>query len=457
MKRYLILAVLVAEALSLTARAADGAPKFIEYQGVVLDAQGAPLAPTVARLYKMEFRLWNQLEGGILIWSEQQFVNVSNGQFSVRLGEGQAATDSVAPQFAQNDLGSAFNGRDRFIGITVITNAALKSEISLRLVFQSAPYALVANAASRAIQKPGTFSDMVLGAIAYSTQTTPGTSNVSLALDKRVNLISASASGTTAMLPLNGAFQELVVIKTDNSTKSITVTAPSGGKINAVSSVRLKAKGESITVQNVGNNDWWIVKDSRDTTPVGTIIAYGGANPPAGYLPCDGTTAQGTDHPDLFNILGNTWGASSGSTFRLPNLTGKFLRGINPGNPGADEDYGLRLAQFTGGNSGLMVGSSQTDQLFKHSHSITDPGHDHTATLGGSGIRLSQAIVDHSDSDNAPGFKPDQSGPSTTYTMNFTSEIKEEFTGITKTGNMSSAAGQETRPENAGVRYCIKF
>lgn len=460
MKRYLILAALLAEAFSLTARAADGAPKFIEYQGIVQDAQGALLAPTVPRLYKMEFRLFNQLEGGTLIWSEQQFVNVSNGQFSVRLGEGQAATDPVAPQFMQNDLGSAFNGKDRFIGITVITNAASKSEISPRLVFQSAPYALVANAASRAIQKPGTFSDMVLGAIAYSTQTTPGTSNVSLALDKRVNLISASASGTTATLPTSGAFQELVVIKTDTSTKSITVTAPGGGKINAVSSVRLKAKGESITVQNVGNNDWWIVKDSRDTTPVGTIIAYGGANPPAGYLPCDGTTAQGTDHPDLFNILGNTWGASSGSTFRLPNLTGKFLRGINPGNPGADEDYGLRLAQFTGGNSGLMVGSAQTDQLFKHSHSITDPGHDHTASFGGQStilITFSTAVVDHSDSDNAPGFQKRESGPSTNYTMNFTSDVKEEFTGITQTGNMSSTPGQETRPENAGVRYCIKF
>jgi hypothetical protein len=312
MKRLLILIALLVAGAQGPSQAAEGAPKFIEYQGSVLDSTGSPLAPTAPRLYKMEFRLWNALEGGALVWAEQQFVNVLNGRFVVRLGEGQPLEGGVTPQISQSRLDLAFASKDRFLGITVVNPPAAKSEVSPRLAFYSAPYAMVANEATSLVQMPGSFSTIVAGAIAYSTQSITSQASVNLALDKRTNLISAAGTGTVATLPADGGLTELLVVKTDNTPQYVTVLAPGNGTINGVaSSVRLKVRGESVTLQNVGGNDWWIVKDSRDRTQVGSIIAYGGANPPPGYLPCDGTSHGRDVYPDLFAVIGTTWGSSA--------------------------------------------------------------------------------------------------------------------------------------------------
>jgi microcystin-dependent protein len=471
MKPFFILITLVAAILARPALAADGAAKFIEYQGRVFDSAGAPLAPTTPRLYKMEFRLWDQIEGGTLIWSEQQFVNVSNGAFSVRLGEGQAATDTVAPLFPQDNLPAAFTAKTRFLGLTVVNPPAPKAEISPRLAMLSAPYALVANEATSVIQGPGTFSTTLAGMIAYSTQTTSGQATVNLTLDKRVNMIFAGASGTIANLPSNGDSKELVVIKTDNNPilpatapPFVTVKAPSGGLINGTSnSVYLKVKGDSITVQNTDGNNWWIVKDSRDSTQVGTIIAYGGATPPKGYLACDGTA-----YADLFAAIGTTWGATgipsptSAPGFNVPNLDNRFIRGLNPGSGGADEDAGARFALYVGGSN--AVGSYQLDSIRKHAHSITDLGHDHTATIGGStasSIPIGWSTrPDSNFPTQLPVYIPSSGG--TTHEMAATASIANGNTNINRTGSVTDGGqglrvGSETRPDSAVVRYCIKY
>lgn len=476
MKRIFILLSLLVASTQGPVFAADGAPKFIEYQGTVLDAAGAPLAPTTARLYKMEFRLWSALEGGTLIWSEQQFVNVFNGSFSVRLGEGQAATDAVAPLFPQNELSAAFATKDRFLGITVVNPPAPNAEISPRLAMLSAPYAVVANEATTVVQQAGSFSTMVAGSIAYSTQSTTGSTSVALSLDKRVNLISAAGSGTIATLPSSGDLKELVVIKTDATTQFVTVVAPGSGKINAIKTrIRLKVQGESVTLQNIGNDDWWIVKDSRDTTQVGTIIAYGSATPPKGYLACDGTSYLRTAYPDLFEAIGTTWGSSASGAlpaippslpsaadpnrFNVPSLNSRFLRGINPGNSGADEDAGTRFAMFSLGST--VVGSYQQDAIRRHMHTITDPGHVHSATIGGSiaeQINMGWSVAPDGD-DFLTAFHP---GGGAGLSMSVQTSAANANTGITGTGAVTDGGlglrtGTETRPDSAVVRYCIKY
>lgn len=480
MKRFLILIVGLAAAALPQVWAAEGSPKFIEYQGSVQDNAGVPLATIVPRLYKMEFRLWSAVEGGTLIWSEQQFVNVFNGQFTVRLGEGQAAVDAVSPQFAQNELASAFAAKDRFLGITVINPPAPKSEISPRLAMLSAPYALVANQATAVIQQPGVPSSVVVGAMAYSSQTVSSTTSVTLSLDKRVNLIAAAGSGTTATLPANGEMKEVVVIKTNDTVQFVTVAAPGGGRINTnKTSIRLKVRGDSVTLQHIGGNDWWIVKDSRDSTPVGTIIAYGSATPPKGYLPCDGSSYLRTSYQDLFEAIGTAWGSSvdaaiaaipptlpaaiteDSARFNVPNLSGRFLRGLNPGDSGADEDAGARFAMYFGGSN--AVGSYQQDALRRHFHSITDLGHTHSASIGGTGASVPRGW---SVTPNLPN-KIDAftgAGGGSSYSMSVQTSAADSNTKITGTGNATEASlgsgtrtGTETRPDSAVVRYCIKY
>jgi len=76
---------------------------------------------------------------------------------------------------------------------------------------------------------------------------------------------------------------------------------------------------------------WTYVKIlSGDGAPLGTILPFpaNGTNP-SGYLDCDGSAVSRTMYPDLFALIGTTYGAGDGSTtFNLPDLSdGRFLEG----------------------------------------------------------------------------------------------------------------------------------
>jgi microcystin-dependent protein len=469
--RYFTVVLALLGAAWQSALSFEGAPSTIQYQGQVLDAQGAPLAPTSPANYTIEFRLFSALTGGTLIWSEQQLVTVSNGRFSVRLGEGQ----SIGAE--PNNLTNAFIGKDRFIGITVKPST---TEIVPRLAFLSAPYAFAANTVTRVSQQAGTVSNMRLTSIGYDTRKEEsGAVLVALTTDKRTNLVAAGPRGTVAQLPVAGGMQEILVAKTDSSTQVVAVAPPVGGKINgSTNMLRLKALGESVTLQNIGGNDWWIVKDTRDNTPVGTIISYAAATPPAGYLPCAGQSLLRDDHPDLFTAIGTAWGASSeadsaiedGTRFNLPDLSGRFLRGVDPTSNGEDDDAGFRTRLMAGGNDGRNVGTYQLEQLFAHKHSVTDPGHSH---VGSASAAQDWTIVSNTKAANADGeadvdFQALHTGEWATSGQFYTPSVSgsgitlsRSFTGITATEETSPsgtvAMGNETRPVNAAVRYCIKY
>lgn len=61
------------------------------------------------------------------------------------------------------------------------------------------------------------------------------------------------------------------------------------------------------------------------TAKIGQIIAYAGENEPTGWLKCDGRAVLRNRYPDLFAVIGTTYGSGDGSTtFNLPDLTEKF-------------------------------------------------------------------------------------------------------------------------------------
>lgn len=131
-----------------SAQTVAGPPAKIDYQGKVLDSTGAPLAPVTPTNYTMLFRIYGAQAGGTPLWSETQTVTVSNGLFSVRLGEGvQYLTDNHALNAA-----AVFAATDRFLGLTVDTTVgdttvANFTEITPRLTFLSSPFAFVAQTA----------------------------------------------------------------------------------------------------------------------------------------------------------------------------------------------------------------------------------------------------------------------------------------------------------------------
>lgn len=179
--------------------------------------------------------------------------------------------------------------------------------------------------------------------------------------------------------------------------------------------------------------------------PAGLIMAYGGPSAPPGWLLCDGSAVSRATYAALFAAIGENWGAGDGSTtFNLPDLRGRFLRGTDHG-AGRDPGAGSRIAIADGGTVGDAVGSLQGSQLGSHTHAVVDPGHAHaqniTANFGacaGTGINYRDLFSDAgTDACSIP------QGVSSGTNM----------TGI----SVADAGGQETRPVNVNVEYIIKL
>ena len=140
-----------------------GPPGLIDYQGQLLNSLGGPITGSggpgttgTAENFEIRFRIWSAQTAGNLIWAEKQIVTVSEaGLFSVRLGEGEViATADNDPNpltgSVANGLGAllgAFNGNERFLGVTVMDPPATPGEIQPRLAFLSAPFAVIAEKA----------------------------------------------------------------------------------------------------------------------------------------------------------------------------------------------------------------------------------------------------------------------------------------------------------------------
>jgi len=374
---------------------------------------------------------------------------VNNGQFSVRLGEGQAILGGGGADIGSVDhttpgLPGAFESKDRYLGLTVNIPGQTPGEIVPRLSFLSTPFAMKAASASTVVQAAGTFSNLTVGSIAYSTQTLSSSSVVNGT--SRTVLVNSTSATVTATLPVSGAQKELLFAKTDSTANQVMVVPPAGGTLNgSTASIALKVKGETVTLQNIGGNDWWIVNDSRDKTPVGTIVAYSSATAPAGYLACDGANPAKASYPELVAVLGTNWGVPADTTkFRVPDLRGAFLRGRDGGR-GFDPDRNSRSADFAGSASGDNVGSLQYDIFGSHTHGVSDPGHNHgPGTIAVRNYQLPSGGI------LMRGYNPDVGDSHTNHNIG--------NTGIGYTGiGIQANGGNETRPKNYNVNYCIKY
>ena len=157
--------------------------------------------------------------------------------------------------------------------------------------------------------------------------------------------------------------------------------------------------------------------------PAGTIITFGGTSAPTGYLACEGQQVLQSEYPTLYAAIGTTWGSAAQPAlyFKLPDLRGAFLRGT--GSHGT--------SNMANGNdfAGQAVGSFENDQMQGHKHTFGTTG-----DIGQSGSNR-----------NAPHT------PNTDLT--YLGIVGNPSTDGT---NGTPRTGDETRPFNAGILYCIK-
>lgn len=131
-------------------------PGFISYQGRALDANGVAIGTSGGALAPVNrtvtFRVWDHPSNVLaanLIYSEQQTVTISGGEFSVLIGQGTATSGTTfgysesskgVPTVQIGDLG-VFGGATRYLGVTIEDGtAAVDNEISPRQQIVSSAY-----------------------------------------------------------------------------------------------------------------------------------------------------------------------------------------------------------------------------------------------------------------------------------------------------------------------------
>lgn len=93
--------------------------------------------------------------------------------------------------------------------------------------------------------------------------------------------------------------------------------------------------------------------------PAGAVLFFAQATAPVGWLVCDGAVVSRTSYAKLFAAIGTTYGAGDGvTTFKLPELRGEFIRGLDSGR---------------GVDSGRALGSAQAALLADHGHAFLTP------------------------------------------------------------------------------------
>lgn len=156
--------------------------------------------------------------------------------------------------------------------------------------------------------------------------------------------------------------------------------------------------------------------------PVGTVITFAGSLCPDGTVSTDGTSLlRAGKYARLFTAIGTAHGFVDGTHFNLPDYKGRFLRMINAAS-GRDPDAASRTAMATGGATGDNIGSVQLDEFKSHTHTLK------------SGILLNTTTS--------------MSGRTASF-ANFASTFDDAID--------NPAGGNETRPLNAYVNYCIKY
>lgn len=193
-----------------------------------------------------------------------------------------------------------------------------------------------------------------------------------------------------------------------------------------------------------------------EVCPIGTIQAFAFCNIPNGWLLCDGHSVSISEYKELFETIGVTFGGDGKEYFNVPNLCGRFIRGY-------DSSQEIDFAR--------VFGSLQEDSLQSHSHSLnTDQieisnGGKHYHPLWCDEIDTVYDVSGFASSNKAKRmcYPSNKEGKDKTdlgpYAGTHTHEITLLGTPIglpIQAGKHTIRIGDETRPKNIALLYCIK-
>ena len=158
--------------------------------------------------------------------------------------------------------------------------------------------------------------------------------------------------------------------------------------------------------------------------PVGSVMLFANSSAPSGWAKCNGTAVSRTSgtYSALFAVIGTTYGAGDGvTTFNLPDLRGEFVRGWDDGR---------------GVDTGRAIGSTQQQQLEYHKHIASNNDCQSYSSVNGVGTGTYNTWCD---------------------TNGVVTNNAAALTGDGSHTEQTAKMGQETRPRNVAMMYCIKL
>ena len=179
---------------------------------------------------------------------------------------------------------------------------------------------------------------------------------------------------------------------------------------------------------------------SEGAVPVGTIVAFGGGTPPAGWMICDGSPLNSSAYPELYTAIGTRFGGNA-TNFNLPNFQGQFLRGSQAGRAvGSSESWSTAMPR-----NKLAVGWNSS---LNHAHGYGDIYYADARNSGSCWLR---------DTTQASAAFGSNSSAWTANLNNIWCETQRN-TATTDLSHSHTISGgdAETRPNNIAVNWIIK-
>ena len=174
--------------------------------------------------------------------------------------------------------------------------------------------------------------------------------------------------------------------------------------------------------------------------PSGTIVAYGAASAPTGWLLCDDSAVSRTTQARLFAVIGTGYGAGDGSsTFNVPDLRDKVPLGKGTNNSTLGTTTGSASASSvlaSTSKSGVTTAASNTGT------STTGASNTGTGTTGTSTTGTGTTGTG-------------TSGNSTSTTVASTTANATSTTVASNTGTSTTASGQIENERTSTCRYMI--
>lgn len=200
----------------------------------------------------------------------------------------------------------------------------------------------------------------------------------------------------------SGADLADINVGTGTSTSKIVTTA---GNLTLDSATGLTRVEDNLDV--VGSVSATLVS-APNLPPIGSIITWAGNTSaiPANWLVCNGATVSQSTYQTLYNTLTNNgttfpYGTNpTGSTFRLPNLTDRFVitagNLYNLGGTGGNKDAEVITHTHTANASTVTAHTHNVNPAGDHNHTVVAVGnHSHTVDPAGAHNHTNQGAGGH--------------------------------------------------------------